>query len=190
MIDTGHIDALVTTFARNPEHPVINFHVAEEYKRHNQLASAISFYLRCAEFGHDTHHAYVYTSLLQIANCFEIQKERPWTVSNSLLQAIAYMPSRPEAWFLLARFYERSHNWQEAYTHATVGFSFTRFGHSLLPADVQYPGEYGLLFEKYVAGWWIGRREESITGFTDLLDKYEMSQEFVESCLNNLQRIR
>lgn len=187
---TDNIEQLIVDLSHASHDPVANFNAGEEYRRLDQFASAISFYLRCAEFGHDTHPDYVYASLLQIGNCFEAQQKRSHTVSNSYLQAAAYNPQRPEAWFLLARFHERAQNWQEAYTFAVTGFGFTRFTVPPLPVNVQYPGEYGLLFEKYVAGWWIGRKQEAIDGFTDLLNTYDMDAEFVEASVNNLQRIR
>lgn len=188
--DTKRIEDLVVSLSTDPYNPILNFQAAEEYYRHDQRASAISFYLRCAEFGYETHNDYVYASLLKMANCFEDQKDRQWTVSNALLQAISYMPHRPEAWFLLARFHERSGNWQESYTFAEAGLAFVKLNHAPLPTWVDYPGEYGLLFEKYVAAWWIGRRDETVPGLTDLLDRYDMSQEFVNACIHNLHRVR
>lgn len=186
----NNIEDLVVKLSNDPFNPELNFACATEYERLNQTASAISFYLRTAEYGHDTHHGYVYASLLKMAHCFEDQKDRQWTVTNALLQAIAYMPQRPEAWFLLSRFNERSGNWQEAYTFANVGLSYSHTNQIPLPVWVEYPGEYGLLFEKYVAGWWIGKQDETILGLVDLLDNHVMSQEFVNACITNLERIR
>lgn len=186
----NNIERLVSALSYDPFNPELNFACAIEYEKLNQMASAISFYLRTAEYGYDTHHNFVYTSLLKMANCYESQKNREWTVSNTLLQAVSYMPQRPEAWFLLSRFHERSGNWQEAYSFANTGLLYSSVNNPMLPSDVEYPGEYGLLFEKYVCGWWIGRKEESINGFIYLLDKYSMSQTFIDACINNLERIR
>lgn len=187
--ETGMIEDLVVRLSTDPYNPILNFEVALEYERLNQTASAVSFYLRCAEFGFDTHQNYVYTSLLKMARCFDDQKDRQWTVSGALLQAIAYMSHRPEAWFLLSRFNERSGNWQEAYSYAQAGLAFTSLNHSQLPTYVEYPGKYALEFEKYVAGYWIGKKDESIAGFQKLLDTEQMSQEFIDACINNLQRL-
>ena len=41
--------------------------------------------------------------------------------------------------------------------------------------------------EKAVAGWWIGRKDESKTLFQHLLDDHKMSEEYVNGCLNNLK---
>lgn len=186
----NNIENLVVDLSHDPFNPELNFKCALEYERLNQTASAISFYLRTAEYGYKTHHVYVYTSLLKMAKCFEDQRDRQWTVSNALLQAVAYMPQRPEAWFLLSRFHERSANWQEAYSFANAGLLYADINHEPLPSSVEYPGKYGLLFEKYVSGWWIGKKDETIWGLTDLLDKYNMIEEFVNACVFNLERIR
>jgi hypothetical protein len=187
--ETMHIENLIVNLSTDPYNPVLNFDCAVEYERLNQTASAVSFYLRCAEFGIDTHKDHVYASLLRMSHCFEDQKDRQWTVSGVLLQAIAFLPHRPEAWFLLSRFNERSNNWQEAYSFAQSGLVFADLNHTKLPTWVEYPGKYVLEFEKYVAAWWIGRKEESLNGFRNLLDKYNMEQQYVESSINNLKRL-
>jgi hypothetical protein len=56
-----------------------------------------------------------------------------------------------------------------------------------LPAYVDYNGSYCLLFEKAVAGWWLGRKEESKVLFQHLLDDHQMAPEYVSGCLNNLK---
>lgn len=183
---SAEIENIVVELSTDPFNPELNFRAAVEYEKLDQLASAVSFYLRCAEFGYETHRPLVYTSLLKMANCFEDQKERQWTVSNYLLQAAEYEPSRPEAWFLLSRFHERSGNWQESYTFA--GCALKLSNGSPLPADVGYPGKYGLFFQKAVAGWWIGRRDESKELF-ELLLTLDITDEYRASVKNNLERL-
>ena len=187
--ETQLIEELVVRLSTDPYNPVYNFQAAVEYEKLNQTASAVSFYLRTAEFGVHTHNEYVYASLLRMAHCFDDQKDRQWTVSGVLLQAIAYMPQRPEAWYLLSRFNERSGNWQECYTYAQTGLMFSGLNHTPLPTWVDYPGEYALKFEKYISAWWIGRKSESLEGLKTLLDTYQMPQEFVIACTSNLERI-
>jgi len=46
----------------NPEH---NFKIAREYELIGQTAAAMSFYLRTAEYGYDTHPNLVYASLIK-----------------------------------------------------------------------------------------------------------------------------
>jgi FkbM family methyltransferase len=57
-----------------------------------------------------------------------------------------------------------------------------------LPADVGYYGQYVLLFEKSVAGWWIGRKEESQRILIEL-SKAELAPEYATAVKQNLVRI-
>ena len=66
------------------------------------------------------------------------QNDRIHTVSNCILQAISYMPKRPEGYFLMSQFHERSSNWQESYTWAEMGLSLNDDNFVHLPADVGY----------------------------------------------------
>ena len=165
------IDDLVTELSSDPFNPILSFKIAMEYEKVGQTASAISFYLRTAEYGYESYPEYVYASLLKTAQCFEHQKNRESTVHNLFLKAVAYLPTRPEAWFLLARYCERAKRWQEAYTFAETGLMYTKIKITPLPIWVDYPGEYALDFEKAVTGWWVGRKDESQKIFQELLKK-------------------
>lgn len=182
------IEKLVVQLSTAPFDPELNFKCAVEYQRLNQTASAVSFYLRAAEFGYESHKDITYCSLLKIAECFSDQNDRQWNVTNYILHAVSYMPERPEAYFLMSQYLEQTATWQEAYTWAQMGLSKQSF--NPLPAQTGYLGEYCLLFEKAISGWWIGRREESINILETLLDKYEMREDYVNGCIYNLERIK
>lgn len=183
-----NIENLVVELSKDSFNPVLNFNCAVEYEKLNQGASAVSFYLRAAEYGVNTHREIVYASLLKISKCFDNQKDRQWNVTNYILHALAYAPERPEAYLLMSKYFERDKAWQECYTWAEMGLNANSKVPNL-PVDVGYPGKYSLLFQKAVSSWWIGRREESKNTFIDLLDNYEMSQEYISSCLYNLEKI-
>jgi tetratricopeptide (TPR) repeat protein len=184
------IEKLIETTSHDILNPLYNFNIAKEYERLNQTASAVSFYLRAAEYGYDTHPLIVYTSLLRMSICFEDQKDRTHTVSNCILQAMGYLPNRPEAYFLMSRFHEKSANWSESYTNADIGLFYSKNKMEPLPADVDYPGEYGLLFEKAVSAWWIGRKDESISIFKDLDNiNDQLGPSYRISVTNNLKNL-
>jgi hypothetical protein len=89
---------------------------------------------------------------------------------------------------LLARIHERNKEYQQCYTYAEMGLLYaTSTFHNPLPTSVDYNGSYCLMFEKAVAGWWLGRKEESKVLFQHLLDDHQMAQEYVSGCLNNLK---
>ena len=174
--------------AEDSFNPEVNFALAEAYDAEKQYASAAGFYLRAAEYGYKTHPLITYASLLKMALCWSQQGDRNRTVYNNLMQAVAYLPNRPEAYFLLARIHERNKEYQQCYTYAEMGLLYaTTTFHNPLPAYVDYNGAYCLMFEKAVAGWWLGRKEESKVLFQHLLDDHQMAPEYVSGCLNNMK---
>jgi tetratricopeptide (TPR) repeat protein len=182
------IKELTIALAADPYDIETNFALAEEYDRQQQYASAAGFYLRAAEYGYKTHPLIAYTSLLKMSWCWSRQGGRDRTVYHNLMQAVAFLPNRPEAYFLLSRIHERNKEYQQCYTYAEMGLLYaTATFNSPLPAHVDYNGSYCLMFEKAVAGWWLGRKEESKVLFQHLLDDHQMTPEYVNGCLNNLK---
>lgn len=184
------IEELIESASHDMFNPVLNFEIAEKYNELNQTASAVSFYLRAAEYGVKSHPLIAYTSLLKMSICFNDQRDRNKTVLNNILQAIALVPDRPEGYFFLSRYYEQLAAWQECYTMATVG-EFMAFDPEYmepLPGDVEYFGAYVLKFEKAVSAWWIGRQEESRELFKEL-DLMELEPRYRASVESNLSNI-
>jgi hypothetical protein len=170
------IESLVVDLSHDPFNPNLNFAVAKEYENQRQTASAVSFYLRTAEYGYYSHPEIVYQSLINLARCFDDQNDRLATVSNSLLQAIAYQPNMAEGYFWLSQFHERQKNWQECYTYSCIGLS--------IDAD-----DFRLIFEKAVSAWWIGRAAESKKLFNLLLERDDIDTEYRAMIEYNLASI-
>jgi FkbM family methyltransferase len=183
------IKELIVQLSNNPFSPELNLKIADEYERMGQTASAVSFYLRTAEYGYYTHYDHVYASLLKSAQCFSHQKNREHTVQNLYYKAIAYLPNRPEAWFLFSRYFEQNKKWQESYTYAEVGLSLPATKNKPLPIHVGYPGRYGLTFEKAVSAWWVGRQDESVTLLRELLQEKNIDRNHLTSVKNNLKNL-
>lgn len=183
------INTLTLELSNDPFNPVLSTELAVEYEKIGQTAAAVSFYLRTAEYGFYTHHEHVYASLLRASHCFEGQKNRTTTVLNLILKAIAYNPQRPEGWFVLAQYYERNKKWQESYTAAQTGIVFSADEEVALPVPVGYLGEYVLTFQKAVAAWWVGRQDESLTLFTQLLSQENIAPNYLEAVKANLTKL-
>lgn len=181
------INELTVELATNPFDPVLSFNLALEYEKIGQTAAAVSFYLRTAEYGYFTHPEYVYASLLKSSGCFENQTGRQITVLNLILKAIAHAPSRPEAWMLLSRHYQITSKWQESYTASEVGLSFEEPS-TQLPTFVGYPGRYGLEFQKGVAAWWVGRKDETGDLFRKLI-KEPIAPIYLTAIQGNMERL-
>jgi hypothetical protein len=184
------IEKLIVDASNDALNPTKNFEIALEYEKLGQTASAVGFYLRAAEYGYKTDPLITYTSLLKISICIEGQKDRKHTVSNVILQAMAYLPERPEAYFLLSKFYEKDAGWQEAYTYATLGINALKNPLVKLPVVIgEYHGEYALEFQIAVSSWWIGRREESLHLLGELNKRTDLSYIYQAAVKSNLEKL-
>jgi hypothetical protein len=182
------IEQLVVDASTDPLNPEKNFNIALEYEKLGQTASAVGFYLRAAEYGYKTDPLTAYCALLKISICIEGQKNRDLTVSNVLLQAVAFLPDRPEAYFLLSRFYEKSGLWPESYAYAVMGTMYNRQFMDL-PSDVGYYSWYSLNFQIAIAAWWVGRKEDSIELLTNIATDHRAPKLYRDAANENLDRL-
>ena len=187
MQDLESMTILLEEFVECPDNPDINFDLALEYERFGQLSSALTFFLRSAEYGFESAPNLAYVANLKVGLIFEQLTMRNYSASNSYLHAISYQPNRPEGYFLLSRFYQRNSNWQESYAFALMGQQYTSYRAEPTLANIEYPGTYALIFQQAVAAWWIGRKDEAKSLFEELLGKYTMESGYVQGCLNNLK---
>jgi len=176
----------LSNYILDPYNPETNFQLGLCYEEQGQTASAAGYFLRSVEFGTDTNR--IYEALLKIALCFERQTNRVFTLKGTLLRAIALLPKRPEAYFLLARVYERNKDWQESYTLSTIAHDYATDEPNTI-SDVEYPGKYGFIFEKAVTAWWIGLYDESLHLFRTLLREYNMAPMYKTAAENNLNNL-
>jgi len=184
------IERLIVEASSDPLDAKKNFDIAVEYEKLGQTASAVGFYLRAAEYGYETEPLIAYASLLRISICIEDQKDRRNTVSNVILQAIAHLTKRPEAYFLLSRFYEKDGNWQECYTYASVGLMVLNNPLVRLPVDIDgYHGDYSLEFQVAMSAWWIGRKDESIKRLQELSLREDLSAVYRSAVFDNLIKV-
>lgn len=185
-----NISQLLHNYIYDPENPEYNFALALYYHKIGQTASAVSYYLRTAERAEDD--LLKYECLICGAMCFESQGTRNFTVKGLLLHALSLCPKRPEAYYLMSKFHENENkdgSWNECYTIASIGLEVSNLNPEPLRTSVDYPGEYALLFQKALSSWWCGLCKESRDLFLDLLDNYEMTEEFRQVAINNLKKM-
>jgi tetratricopeptide (TPR) repeat protein len=182
-----HFMNLLHNYVQDTACPYRNFDLGLFYENIGQTASAVSYYLRTAE--RTSEDVFRYEALIRAAGCFEKQGTRGLSVRGLLQRAIALLPKRPEAYFLLARFYEREKTveaWVNCYTIASLGESLCDFDASPLRTSVNYPGKYGIIFEKAVSSWWVGLCEDSRDMFVDLIKNHPLDITHRQAVLNNL----
>ena len=183
----NNLQTLLNRFVIDPENDYNNLWLAKHYHSIGQTASAVSYYLRTAERTKDK--TLMYACLLISSDCFHSQGCRNDSVKGLLQSAIALCPKRPEGYFLLSRFYERMQNWHDSYLIASIGMVVSDFDCDPLPLVVDYPGKYGILFEKAVSSWHCGLCDESRNILVDLLQNYDMDDVHITAVKNNLERL-
>ncbi len=190
MTHNKNIDMLLKDYIQEPEDAENNFALALYYHIIGQTAAAISYYLRAAE--RTDNDLLKYECLIRGSICFDLQGTRNFTVKGFLLHALALCPKRPEAYYLMSKFYEKENkdgSWNEVYTIASIGLQVAEVNPPPLRETIDYPGRYALLFQKAVSSWWCGLCEESKDLFLELLYNYETNDDFINVSINNLKRM-
>lgn len=179
---------LIEAFINTPEDIETNYQLGIHYDSMGQTASALSFYLRCAERSSDP--VLQYECLLRGAMCFHKQGTRNLTVKGMLQHAIALQPKRPEAYYLLSRHHELHDvdgHWMDSYMISSLGDSVCDLNSPPLRTNIDYPGNFALKFQKALTSWWCGLCEESCSLFLDLYKNYELDENYQSIVLNNLK---
>ena len=183
----NNLQTLLNEFVIDPENDYNNLWLAKHYHSIGQTASAVSYYTRTAERTKD--QTLMYACLLAASECFHSQGSRNITVKGLLQSAVALCPKRPEGYYLLSRFYERMQNWHDSYLIASIGIIVSNFDCEDLPLIVDYPGKYGLLFEKAVSSWHCGLCNESRDLLIDLKENYDLNEIHTEAVDNNIKTV-
>jgi tetratricopeptide (TPR) repeat protein len=181
-------DEMMNAYVGDPTNEYNNYVLALWYDNMGQTASAISYYIRSAERSDIPY--YQYECLIRAALCFQKQGTRGLSVRGLLQRALSILPNRPEAYFLLARYHEREstvESWVNCYTYASMALGVCDFNCGNLRTWVEYPGYYGMLFEKSVSGWWVGLCEEAKNNFIELYKNHPLDETHRGSVINNLK---
>jgi SAM-dependent methyltransferase len=184
------LQELLNSYVMNPEDPENNFSLGLYYDTIGQTAAALSYYLRCAERTDD--ELFRYECLIRGSMCFDKQGTRGFTVKGMLQHAIAILPKRPEAYYLLSRFYERDErdgHWIDGYMIASIGDKVCEYNNSPLRTRIDYPGNFAIQYQKAVTSWWCGLCDESRNLFKDLHENYKLDEIHKTSVINNLKKL-
>jgi hypothetical protein len=183
------LEELIYQYSLDTENPVSNFNIANWYEYEGHTAPALSYYLRCAERGAESHPDLAYEALIRGSYCYEKQGTRDESSRSLLWQAQMFLPHRPEAYYLLARFSERREWWQDCYTTCDFALKQCDFDTVPLLTNVEYPGKYGILFLKGISGWWWGKGDESRYLFKDILNNYPLDEKTHNLISDHLKRV-
>jgi hypothetical protein len=165
-----------------------NFDLAEQYFTQGHYASALSFYLRAAEYGKEK--ALTYKSLLSVAQSLCLIGRRQTTELGLWLNALTFAPEESAAYFYLSQYWERMQNHPLAYSYAELGLQALETYSSKKSKgskEIDHVETYKLEFQKAVSAWWIGRGAESRELFFSLADNAsKMSKEYQQMVQKNI----
>ena len=182
---------LLHPYIQEPNEPEHNWRLALYYHSIGQTASAISFYIRCAE--RTEVDLLKYECLVRASMCFESQGCRSFSTYGVLKHAISLIPDRPEAYLMLAQLIEKTADepgkWFDGYMLCSQAVKLCNFDSKPLRTDVGFPGKYAVVFQLAHCAWWCGLCEDARNIFRDLLDNYEMSDYYREVTKNNYEKI-
>lgn len=186
----NELNILIASFVQKPDDAEINFALARYYDGIGQSASAVSYYLRCAE--RTDIELLRYECLLHCARCFESQGKRNLTVRGLLQHAIVIHPTGPEAYWMLSRIYEHDSSykdhWMNAYTIASIGMHCCSAS-TVLRHSVGFPGIFALKFQRALTAWWAGLCDEARILFEELKEEPNISAEYTDLVHNNINLI-
>lgn len=183
----NELENLLTNYALDTENPTLNFDLGLWYEREGHTAPALSYFLRCAERADaEGDKDLAYEALIRGSYCYERQGTRDGSAKSMLEQAMCLLPNRPEAYFLLSRFAERRQWWQDCYIHAKRALDNCDFDCKPLRTNVEYPGKYGLLFERSIAAWWWGKAQECRDLLLEVKNNYQITPEYLKVVNENL----
>jgi len=186
MTSNNNLNNLTHNYIFNTENFQANFDLATEYDRLGHFAPAVSYYLRAAEVADDNNLAYA--ALCKVASCYDRSSRRKCSVTSTLQQAIALMPNRPEGYYLLSKYYERTRDFTDGYYLLTIATKLCDFDLEPLIIDTGYYGKFQILYEKSQNAWNTGKSDDARKTLQDLVDDHwhELNEEYQENVKKHL----
>lgn len=184
--EKSEIETLLYNYSMDTENPEHNFDLGLWYENNGHTAPAVSYFLRCAERAVDTDKDLSYEALIRASHCYDKQGTRDGSARSLLWQAQMFLPHRPEAYYLLARFAQRKEWWQDCYANSEFCLINCDFNSKPLRTYVEYPGKYGILYEKAVSAWWWGKEHETRSLLQEIKNNH--SHEIREEDFDKIQK--
>tara|TARA_Y100001935_G_scaffold71429_2_gene59599 strand:+ start:2838 stop:5621 length:2784 start_codon:yes stop_codon:yes gene_type:complete len=178
------MDNLLLKFINDPYNDTINFELAYSYEEIGQTASALSYYLRCAEFTKNDDLAY--ECLIRMSLCLSKQGTRETMELICIQHALSIRPDRPEANYLMSLYYSYREKWLESYMFACNGL-INNNNELVLRKEFIYFDNYQLLFQKAYSGFHKGKLKESYKIYQELLTDDKINDNYRTIISNNLK---
>lgn len=178
------MEDLLIQFINDPYNDINNFELGYSYENIGQTASALSYYLRCAEFTNDKNLAC--ECLLRMSLCLSKQGKRDTMELVCIQHAISILPDSSEANYLMSLYHSYRKNWMESYMFACIGL--LNDTNPSFKKDFPYSNEYQLLFQKAYSGYNKGKLKESEEIYNNLLENEKLDQLHIDLVKSNLSK--
>lgn len=170
-------------YLNNPLDPYINASLGEEYEKIGQGAAALSYFLRASELTYDSDPLLAYNGILKTWLQLNKTKRRPKYEKGQLEMAISYLPTRPEAYLFLSKWYSDKEEWKTADMYVSLGLQYV--GKEPLKYNVGYLGDWELKFQKAFVCWYVGQRDLSERIWLELFTNPYVDEHHREAVINN-----
>ena len=156
----------VVEFINNPYDLNINLDLGYLYEKENQYASAISHYMRGAEYGLDSNSdnkkILISECLFRAAEVFNKLGSRVHSTKALLSHAISNTPTLPQLYLFLSKIHEQQGEWNECNAMCNVGLelkdSYIQFKYDIR----SYQDTINeLMFQKAVSNYQIGKTDKA-----------------------------
>lgn len=165
-----------------PDNTRYVFYLAQSYFDAGNYVKAKENYKKRLEMGGWDQENY--WCLLRIAIINELLEEPSEVVVESYHKAFASRPSRAEALYHLANYHRRKGDYASGYRVASIAAAIPESNDLLFVQ--KWMSDYGILLEKSICAYWIGRVEECQKISLDLLNIADLPENFRECIERNL----
>ena len=178
------MENLLLKFINDPYNDINNFELAYSYDGIGQSASALSYYLRCAEFTKNDDLAY--EALLRMSLCLSKQGNRETMEITCIQHALSLLPERPEGNYLMSLYYSYREKWLESYMFACNGLSNDKKYNSFRK-EFPYFDKYQLKFQKAYSGYHNGKIKEAYIIYSELINDKKVNKEYEKLIKSNIE---
>jgi len=184
----------LTQFINNPYNLEINLDLGYLYEEENQLASAISHYLRGAEYGLDNVNInktkLIAECLLRAAVCMDKLGGRNHSTKSLILHTITHMPTLPQAYLQMSKIYETTGEWNECNAQCSLGLQFID-SYQELKYDKRTKEEIlnELLYQKAISNYYVGKTKKARLDLLELKKKPNLQNWIVAAIDRSLESI-
>ena len=184
----------VIEFVNNPYDLKINLDLGYLYEQKEQYASAISHYMRGAEYGLDNScdnkSILISECLYRAAEVFQKLGSRIHSTKALILHAISNTPELPQLYLFLTKIHEQQKEWNECNTTASIGLSLIENYRQFTYDDKVYSDILNeLLFQKAISNYYIGRVNKAKLDLEILRNKTDLKKWMVDAIYNSLNII-